>query len=335
MKNNTITLHTHHKNDLIKKTVQAAVAIVVFTLANPFHAESAMKKEVSFKSQNQTLHGDLYLPDNYDESKQLPGVIVSGSWTSVKEQMSGAYARKLADQGYAVLAFDFRGWGQSAEDTPAALKFIEDPVAKTADILAAADFLANRREVDGKKLATLGICASAGYAIDAAHRSSLITATAAIAPWLHDREIVDQVYGESVPQLLQAAAEAKTSKSPVLLEAASNTNKDAVMYQAAYYTDPNRGAVPEYDNQFNVRTWESWLNYDAIQTASRIQDPVLLVHSEAAAIPQGAKKFASAAGRNARLIMLDNITQFDFYDQLQAMETATIEVDKHFQSAWK
>lgn len=56
--------------------------------------------------------------------------------------MAGAYARKLAVRGYAALAFDFTGWGQS-EGTP---RYVEDPATKTADIRAAA-FMAPLDEV--------------------------------------------------------------------------------------------------------------------------------------------------------------------------------------------
>ncbi|MEM7650551.1 MAG: alpha/beta hydrolase [Pseudomonadota bacterium] len=318
----------------MKKLLTTTAIITALTLTAAANVEAATKKRVTFESNNQTLVGDLYLPDDFKEGDKLPGVIVSGSWTSVKEQMAGGYAAKLADKGYAALAFDFRGWGESAKGTPTSLKFVEHPGEKTKDILAATDFMASRPEVDSRKLATLGICASTGYAIDAAHLSDTITTTATVAPWLHDKPIVDEVYGENVPALLQATADAKAGE-PIILEAAGDANSDAVMQGAVYYTDPNRGAIPEYDDKFSTLSWGPWLNYDAIQTASQINDPMLLVHSEAAAIPQGAKKFATQGGENVELIMMDNVTQFDFYDQPEAMDAAVKKVDAHFQTSFQ
>lgn len=307
------------------KTLFTTTAIAgAMTLSIVSNANAATKQTVTFESQGQTITGDLYLPDGYQGDAKLPGVIVSGSWTSVKEQMAGGYAAKLADQGYAALAFDFRGWGESNTGTPDSLKFVENPAEKTNDILAAASFMSNLSQVDGRKLATLGICASAGYAIDAAHRSDQITTTATIAPWLHDKSIVDEVYGENIPALLQA------SKTKNILSAAGETGSGAVMEGPGYYTDPNRGAITAYDNKFSTLSWEPWLNYDAIQTASVITDPVLLVHSDAAAIPQGAKKFAAEGGENVSLVLMDNVTQFDFYDNDADMNAAIAEVDAHF-----
>jgi fermentation-respiration switch protein FrsA (DUF1100 family) len=314
----------------MKKLLTTSAIIGAITFSTLSDAEAVMKKRVTFESHNQTIVGDLYLPDDYQDGDKLPGVIVTGSWTSVKEQMAGGYAEELADRGFAALAFDHRGWGESNEGTPISLQFVEDPQAKTQDILAAADFMTTRSEVDSTKLATLGVCASAGYAIDAANISDKITTTASIAPWLHDKEIVDEVYGENVPALLKATADAKESGQPVILEAAGDADSDAVMKSADYYTDPNRGAIEAYDNKFSTLSWGPWLTYDAIQTASKIDKPVLLVHSEAAAIPQGAKTFAEKGGENVELIMMENVTQFDFYDQPEAMDKAADKVADHF-----
>ncbi|MGD1840942.1 MAG: nuclear transport factor 2 family protein [Thermonemataceae bacterium] len=49
-------------------------------------------QQVSFTSQGLTLQGHLFLPPNFDQRKQYPTVIVTGSWTSVKEQMPDEYA---------------------------------------------------------------------------------------------------------------------------------------------------------------------------------------------------------------------------------------------------
>ena len=91
---------------------------------------------------------------------------------------------------------------------------------------------------------------------------------ALVAPWLHNVAIVNSVYGgeEGVQGLITAAKNAEEAKEPVYLEAASLTNESAVMYQAHYYTEADRGLIPEYDNKFNVASWDGWLTYDAEST---------------------------------------------------------------------
>lgn len=306
----------------------AVVTIATLTLLS--NVEAAMKKQVSFESQNQTLVGDLYLPDDYLEGQKLSAVVVTGAWTTVKEQMPTTYATALADKGYAALVFDFRGWGQSAGK----IKYLEDPVRKIEDIHAAVDYLVTRPEVDSEKIAGLGICASAGYMSDVAASNPNIKSLALVAPWLHDASIVDEVYGgeESVNGLITVAKDAEKAAQPVYLEAASMTNESAVMYQVPYYTESDRGLIPEYDNKFNAASWRGWLTYDALKTADVQEKPALLVHSEAAAIPQGAKQYAERAGENVSLVMLDNVTQFDFYDQPEAVSTSANAVAEHFKN---
>ena len=317
----------------MNRLIPATAVIGALAFSNFTNAEAATVKKVTFESQSQTLVGNLYLPDDYQDGGKLPGVVVTGAWTTVKEQMPATYAVELADRGYAALVFDFRGWGESK----GSIRFLENPERKTEDINAAADYLVTRPEVDAGKVAGLGICASAGYMSDAAASNPNIKSLALVAPWLHDREIVNLVYGgeEGVNGLIATSREAAAEPNSVILEAASTTNDKAVMYQVPYYTETDRGLVPEYDNKFNVASWEGWLTYDALQTADVQTKPTVMVHSEAAAIPQGAKKYAERAGDRANLIMIDNVTQFDFYDQPEAVATSSDAVARHFANTLK
>ncbi|MDJ0781632.1 MAG: alpha/beta hydrolase [Desulfosarcinaceae bacterium] len=309
------------------------VVLLVSFVALPMVTNAATIKKVTFDSHGQTLVGYLHLPDGDGQDQQRPGVVVTGAWTTVKEQMPGTYAGKLAAQGYVALTFDFRGWGQSHD----AVKYLEDPKRKTEDINAAVNYLATRPEVDQNRIAGLGICASAGYMSDAALQNDHIKAVALVAPWLHDAEIVNAVYGgeAGVKKLIQISRDAQTASEPVILEAASMTNENAVMYQAPYYTETDRGMIPEYDNKFNAASWEGWLTYDAIKTADKLEKPTLLVHSEAAAIPQGAKEYAQRMGRSVSTVWFENTTQFDFYDKPEIVLRSVTEVVRHFESTLK
>ena len=93
--------------------------------------------------------------------------------------------------------------------------------------------------------------------------------------------------------------------------------------------------IPEYDNKFNVASWQGWLSFDAIALADELAAPVLLVHSDAAAIPQGARKFSQKMGDKSTDVWLDNVTQFDFYDKPANVNRAIDEVDKHFKQTLK
>ena len=100
-----------------------------------------------------------------------------------------------------------------------------------------------------------------------------------------------------------------------------------------YYYEPSRGAIPEYDNKWNQASWEGWLTYYPADNPQRLDKPLAVVHSEAAAIPQGVKTFLSGYVGEATLRMLDNVTQFDFYDNPEDVTRAADTVAEHFDKA--
>ncbi|MCG8323183.1 MAG: alpha/beta hydrolase [Cytophagales bacterium] len=97
-------------------------------------------KKVTFQSNGLTLAGNLYFPVDFDESNTYPAALIGGSLTSVKEQMAGTYAKKLAEHGIVALAFDYRNYGES-EGQP---RQYEDPSLKLQDLEEAVTYLSAR-----------------------------------------------------------------------------------------------------------------------------------------------------------------------------------------------
>jgi uncharacterized protein len=314
----------------ISALVAAAGLVAGAAMAADFKAE-----RVTFQSGGQTLVGQLYIPAQVSAAKPGEAAVVTGAWMTVKEQMAGRYAQELAQRGIVALAFDFRSWGESGGQPRA----MENPKAKTEDIKAAVDFLASRAEVNKNKIGGLGVCASAGYMAQAAVEQPKLRSVALVAPWLHDKAIVDAVYGgeQSVNGLIQASREAsakyKSTGQATLLTAASTTDKTSVMYQIPYYTETDRGMIPQWNNKFNVASWEGWLTLDAMPTAAKLKAPLLMIHSEAAAIPQGARQFYANVTSPKSQIWLDGVNQFDFYDRAQPVKQSADAVAAHFRSS--
>ncbi|MBM7074325.1 alpha/beta hydrolase [Shewanella sp. 202IG2-18] len=195
------------------------------------------------------IAANLYSPKNVAKP---PLIIITGAWTTVKEQMPTTYAKALQERGFAALVFDFRGWGGSEDQ--AKYKYLEDPVRKTEDIHAVVEAISANHAIEVSEIYGLGVCASSGYMLNAASQSSDLKAVALVAPWLHDQALATNIYGgeESVNGLLEMSDEAQQSEQPSYIEAASLTNENALMYQAPYYTETDRGLISEYDNKFNV-----------------------------------------------------------------------------------
>ncbi|NUT92826.1 MAG: alpha/beta hydrolase [Saccharothrix sp.] len=285
--------------------------------------------KITFDSDGATLTGNLYLPDTYEPA---PAVVVAGTWTSVKELMADRYAQRLSEHGYAALSFDFTGFGESEGDP----RDVENPERKVRDIHNALTFLASHPAVDADRLAALGICAAAMYMSDNTSRDPRVKSLALVAPWLHDAAIVEQAYGgaDAVAARIGAAREAGSRYDETgeidYVPVVSTTDPNAAMpYDIDFYLNPDRGGIPAWPNRFAVMAWADWLTHDSISSAPKITAPTLLVHSEDAAIPDGARRFhAGLAGRKD--ILWTQGTQFDFYDQEPQVTIALETAVAHF-----
>jgi len=291
-------------------------------------------ERVRFESEGRTLVGMLHLPD---ATAPAPAVIVTGSWTTVKEQMPANYAPRLAQRGFAAFTFDFSGFGES-EGEP---REVESARAKAADFSAAVRFLSAWPHVDGTRVGVLPICASAGYLALAAGAGLPIRSVAMVAPWLHDRAIVEAMYGgaAAVEERLELARRAQDAfdRTGVVeyVKAASNTDATAAMYWEGdaldYYLNPARGAVPEWGGRFALMAWKEWLEFDALTLASSLDVPTRIVTGEGTATPGGAKAFGARMRAPHDFIWLDG-NQFDFYDDARTVSAATQAAVEHFRS---
>ncbi|WP_411889620.1 alpha/beta hydrolase [Yoonia sp. SDW83-1] len=307
-----------------------SLTTAAFLMASTAAIAQVETRTLTFENEGATLSGTLYLPEGHDGSA-LPTVVVTGAWTSVEEQMPRIYAEEMVERGFAAFTFDFRGWGKSG-DLPQNVRFVESPEAKTSDIRAAFDFVATLPEVDPTQINGLGICASAGYMIDAVAGNDLVQRIGLVAPWLQNEEIVNAVYGgeESVQGLIAASRAAEAAGGQIIPAAGPEGAEGVLMPIGGYYYEADRGAIPEYDNQWNNAGWEGWLTYHPADNPNRLTQPLAIVHSEAAAIPQGVRSFLEGFSGDATLQMLEDVTQFDFYDNPEDVTRAADTMAQHF-----
>jgi fermentation-respiration switch protein FrsA (DUF1100 family) len=289
---------------------------------------------VRFDSEGVELVGELYLPPGAGGGAPLPGIVVGGTWTSVRQQMTQRYAAKLAAEGLAALSFDFRTYGESGGE----LRQIESPAGKAVDLLSAATFLASRPEVDGDALGGLAICASAGYMAHAIADGAPLKAFATSAAWLHDPSTVGLMYGgeEGVRarrERARAARERFEATGEVeYVPAESPDDPDAAMVGVPFYERPERGLVPEWTNRFAVMQWEEWLTYDAISPAARIGVPTALIHSDGAALPDNVRRFHAALAGPKTLVWTEG-EHTEFYDREPLVTFAARAAAAHLRTA--
>ncbi len=282
-------------------------------------------RKVNFKSEGLNLVGNLYYAENYKNGKEYPAVLVSGSWTTVKEQMADLYAEKLAEEGFVTLAFDYRNFGESQGEP----RFFESPSLKKTDLKNAVTYLASLPQVDSTKIAAFGVCAGAMYTLMASAEDDRIKSVATAASWLHDGEAVKLFYGgeEGVKSKINAAKAAKRVYAETgemsYIPTISETDESAAMYGPYdYYLNPKRGAVKQWSNdKFAVASWEDWLTADPMPYAKKLNKPILMIHSDGAVLPDYTKKFFDEIPiADKKLYWMETelespYHQFNYYDQ--------------------
>lgn len=250
------------------------------------------KNPVSFDSEGVTLKGNLFLPPDFDPNKTYPGIVVAGTWTSVKEQMSDRYAERLAQQGFVALDYDFRNYGESSGEP----RQLESAALKMEDNRNAVTYLEALPFVDGARIGALGICASAGYMSGTVATDDRVKSLALVAPWLHNAPLVNMIYGgdEGVQERIDKANAARqkyesTGEIDYVPASDPNNPESAMPFPIDFYINPERGGIPQWTNRFAVMAWKEWLEFDGVQYGAQVKVPTLIVHSEAAAVPDGAR----------------------------------------------
>lgn len=297
-------------------------------------------KKVNFNSEGANLVGNLYYPANYEEGKTYAAIVVSGSWTTVKEQMAGLYAEELAGQGFITLAFDFRNFGESGGEP----RFYESPEKKKVDIKNAVTYLSTLKEVNADKIGAFGVCAGAMYTLMAASEDDRIKSVVTAASWLHDDEAVKLFYGgeEGVQEKIDAAQKAKAvfaeNDSVEYIPTISTTDATAAMYGPYdYYLNPERGAISEWSaDKFAVMSWEDWLTTNPMPSAKHLTCPTLMIHSDGAVLPQYTRNYFEAIStEDKKLHWMDTdlespYHQFNYYDQDAEVNEAVTEAAAWF-----
>lgn len=284
-------------------------------------------ERMEFDCAGERLVGDLFVP----EGEPLASVVLTGPTTSVKEQAGGAYARALAARGFLALAFDHRYFGQSG-GLP---RQFENPHAKAEDIRAAAAALKNRPHTGHLPLAAVGVCAGGGYMACAVAEEPAFAAFAGVAGY----------YAEATPASIAAAraqiergreAERKWHTSGIVetIPAVGPDGGDVAMplREAYEFYGTARGARPSYVNRYAVQSFAYTIPFDAVQSATKISVPTLVVHSEKALAPSLARKFSAGLSVPHEERWLQSTGQIDFYDDPSLIAQAADAIERFFRA---
>ena len=151
------------------------------------------ERRVDIYSEGVRVAGSVLYPQAL-EGKKLPAIILSHGWGGTAALLR-PQAERFAQAGYFVLAFDYRGWGESdarwVRDEAAAsgasarreLREVVDPLDQAADIFNAVHWVMGEPMVDVNRVGLWGTSFSGGLVAYVAARDPRIKAIVSQVAW--------------------------------------------------------------------------------------------------------------------------------------------------------
>ncbi|MFI9561482.1 alpha/beta hydrolase [Nonomuraea endophytica] len=295
---------------------------------------------VTFDSAGIALAAHLYLPDTPARGAR-PAIVVGHPGGSVKEQTSGLYARRLAEEGFVTLAFDAAYQGESG-GMPRGL---EDPAHRVEDFKAAVSFLTPRDDVDAERVGALGICASGGYALTATasdHRVKAVGTVCAVDIARQFRLGADGTQDPAVfAGMLDAAAQARTvaargQEPPVLtlfpdtVEQARALGGEHGAEGFEYYRTP-RARHPRSASVFAWTSIDKMAAFDAFAPVPLIGSrPLLMIVGNRAITSWMSVEAFQRANGPKEIHWIDGASHLDLYDKKQYVDPAVAKLTGFF-----
>jgi uncharacterized protein len=252
--------------------------------------------DVKFYSDNIPLAGTFYIKDG--ASGRAPGIVLAHGFAGARYPKMAAH---LADLGYGVLAFDFRGYGLSGGERGRVI-----PDEQVVDIRSAVTWLANRPEIDPARIGVVGSSLGGSIAIIAAAEDDRVNVCVAGCPLGN---------GDS-PMRMQYNTEEKFAAFLNKVEDKRRKNERLHRFDIVFIPEKLRTFLPsDTPMEFSTDTVYGFLAMKPMEAISRIAPrPLLIVHArDDHVVPvNDARALAARAGKNCELHLIDAGDHFIF-----------------------
>ncbi len=274
------------------------------------------RRNVEFEVDGTSVHGWFFVPE--DASAPRPCVVMAHGFGGTMGCNLEDYARRFREAGFAVLAFDYRYFGESGGE-PRQLYWIP---YQLADWKAAVAYARDLPEVAPDRVALWGSSASGGHVLVTAASDARIACVSAQCPSLDARDDARGLRGQVGPVgLLRLVMHAQRDMlrsrfglSPHRIPIVGPPGSVAMLAAPGAYEGYSAIAPEGFVNEVCARIVLRASAYRPIERAKEVRCPVLIqvCDRDALVSPRSAEQTAEILGDRAELVRYP-IGHFDIY----------------------
>ncbi len=245
---------------------------------------------VKYKLNGLDIVANVYTPAGYDPSKTYPALVLAHPNGGVKEQTTGLYAQRLAEQGFITITADAAYQGGSGGEP----RSTDKPQYRVEDIHGMADFISRFPGVDTARLGLFGICGGGGYSLSAAKTDKRFKAVATLSMFNSGRvrrNGFQDSQMDTIQQRLQQASVARAQEAAggeILYSGDANLTDAQIaalpfdLYREGYEYYWRTHAHPGSTFRYTTSSLMDLMRWDATDEIALIDVPLLMIAGSAA-----------------------------------------------------
>jgi uncharacterized protein len=231
-----------------------------------------------FFSNGYRLDADLHLPD--DAEGPYPVIVAASGYQGLKVIHPERFARAFEPRGYAVLAFDYRGFGLSEGERGRLV-----PQEWVLDVRAAVDRVACHPDLDKDRICLVGWGLGGGVVVAEAAEDQRVKAVACCNGIADGYRSTKNMHDEQSWNRLLARVEADRERRTTLGRSEITSPWDIVRLDLDDRTDDYVGEelykAPGFGAGVNLESADYLLRFRPEEQAAKLADqPLLIVHGQ-------------------------------------------------------